>query len=237
MSFRPFSSFLWQHLLCQILHVFFGPSRRSRHASYTLVYPAWFLLLYFYCCNMLFLLFSLQQLDQLLVEQSHLFSELGLSDWKGERKAQNKWAFLDAADTAHPRSGCSKMVLERAPSKNTTAAGSLSALQSGAPPTQFSTRTTPEPNSAKSDPQELSTSKKEIKGPPQAKMDFMAFLRNVRWWFSLILKVLSGRDHWPAMLFYSSVSHCHSRGQDPFPLSCAFIQRDGACVSEHFQPA
>ncbi|XP_072707706.1 protein ITPRID1 [Ciconia boyciana] len=120
----------------------------------------------------------LMQLDQLLVEQSHLFSELGLSDWKGERKAQNKQAFPDAADTAHPQSGCSEMVLQRAPSKNTTATGSLSALQSGAPPTQFPTRTATETNSAESDQQELSTSKKEIKGPPQAKMDFKAFLHN-----------------------------------------------------------
>lgn len=143
---------------------------------------------------MLFLLFSLQQLDQLLVEQSHLFSELGLSDWKGERKAQNKQAFPDAADTAHPQSGCPKMVLPRAPSKNTTATGSLSALQSGAPPTLFPPRTTSELNSAGSDPQDLSTSKKEIKGPPQAKMDFKAFLHNVRRCFSLTLKVLSGRD-------------------------------------------
>ncbi|KAM6141338.1 protein ITPRID1 [Phoenicopterus ruber ruber] len=122
----------------------------------------------------------LMQLDQLLVEQSHLFSELGLSDWKGERKAQNKQAFPDAADTAHPRSGCSKMVLQRAPSKNSTATGSPSNLQSGAPPTQFPTRTTPEPNSAESDPQELSTSKKEIKGHPQPKMDFKAFLHNLK---------------------------------------------------------
>ncbi|XP_054674571.1 protein ITPRID1-like isoform X3 [Grus americana] len=114
-------------------------------------------------------------LDQLLVEQSHLFSELGLSDWKGERKAQNKQAFPDAADTAHPRSRFSKMELQRAPSKTTTATGSLSA-----PPTQFPTRTTPDLNSAESDPQELSTSKKEIKGPPQAKMDFKAFLHNLK---------------------------------------------------------
>ncbi|XP_059675069.1 protein ITPRID1 [Gavia stellata] len=122
----------------------------------------------------------LMQLDQLLVEQSHLFSEIGLSEWKGERKAQNKQAFPDAADTAHPRSGCSEMVLRRAPSKTTTATGSLSALQSGAPPTQFPTRTTPELNSAESDPQELSTSKKEIKGPPQAETDFKAFLHNLK---------------------------------------------------------
>ncbi|XP_069626143.1 LOW QUALITY PROTEIN: protein ITPRID1 [Haliaeetus albicilla] len=122
----------------------------------------------------------LMQLDQLLAEQSHLFSELGLSDWKKERKAQNKQAFPDAADTAHPQSGCSEMVLQRAPSKNTTATGSLSAPQPGGPPTQFPTRTTPELNSAEPAPQELSTSKKEIKGPPQVKMDFKAFIHNVR---------------------------------------------------------
>uniref|UniRef100_A0A8B9I261 ITPR interacting domain containing 1 n=1 Tax=Anser brachyrhynchus TaxID=132585 RepID=A0A8B9I261_9AVES len=106
----------------------------------------------------------LMQLDQLLVEQSHLFSELGLSDWKGERNAQNKQALPDAADTQ------------------------------GAPLAPFSTKTVPEPNSDESDPQEPSTSKKEIKGPPQAKMDFKTFIRNVRSCFSLSLKVLSGRD-------------------------------------------
>ncbi|KAM9231542.1 LOW QUALITY PROTEIN: protein ITPRID1 [Leptosomus discolor] len=122
----------------------------------------------------------LTQLDQLLAEQSHLFSELGLSDWKGERKAQNKQAFPDAADTVLPQSGCSKTVLQRATSKNMTARGLLSALQPGAPPTQFPTRTTPEPNLDKSAPQELSTSKKEIKGPPQVKMDFKAFIHNLK---------------------------------------------------------
>ncbi|XP_035753973.1 protein ITPRID1 [Egretta garzetta] len=122
----------------------------------------------------------LMQLDQLLVEQSHLFSELGLSDWKGERRAQNKQAFPDAADTEHPQSGCSEMVLQSSPNKNTTATGSLSALLSRAPPMQFTTRTTPELDSAESDPQELSSSKKEIKGPPQAKKDFKAFLHNLK---------------------------------------------------------
>nr|XP_021139255.1 coiled-coil domain-containing protein 129 isoform X2 [Columba livia] len=108
----------------------------------------------------------LMQLDQLLAEQSHLFSELGLPDWSGERKAQNEQAFPDAADIVHPQSGCSEMVLQRAPSKNTTATGLLSALQSGPSPMQFHTRATFEANSAASAPQELSTSTKEMKGPP-----------------------------------------------------------------------
>ncbi|XP_065522823.1 protein ITPRID1 [Lathamus discolor] len=122
----------------------------------------------------------LMQLDQLLAEQSHLFSELGLSDWKGERKAQNKQMFPDAADTEHPRSGCSKMVLPRAPSKTTTATGLLSDPQLEAPSMQFPTRTMPESNSVKSAPQELSTRAKEIKRTPQAKMDYKAFIHNVR---------------------------------------------------------
>lgn len=142
---------------------------------------------------MLFLLLSLQQLDQLLAEQSHLFSELGLSDWKGERKARNKQTFPDAADSEHPRSGCAKMVLPRSPSKTTTATGSLSAPELEAPPIQFPTRTMPESNSFKPAPRELSTSVKEIKGTPQVKMDFKAF-NNVRRCFSLTLKVLSGKD-------------------------------------------
>ncbi|XP_051466050.1 protein ITPRID1 [Apus apus] len=99
----------------------------------------------------------LMQLDQLLVEQSHLFSELGLSDWKRERKDLNSQAFPDAADTLHLQRGRSKMMLQRGPGKNTPATGLLPALQPRAPPEQFSTRTPPELNSAESDPQELST--------------------------------------------------------------------------------
>lgn len=129
---------------------------------------------------MLFLLFSLQQLDQLLAEQSHLFSELGLSDWKGERKAQNEQAFPDAADTVCPQNGCSEMVLRRAPSKNITATGLLSALQPGPSPKQFPNRGVSEANSAAFAPQELSSSTKEIKGPPQVKMDVKAFIHNIR---------------------------------------------------------
>uniref|UniRef100_A0A8B9G0Y3 ITPR-interacting domain-containing protein n=1 Tax=Amazona collaria TaxID=241587 RepID=A0A8B9G0Y3_9PSIT len=136
----------------------------------------------------------LMQLDQLLAEQSHLFSELGLSDWKGEGKVQNKRMFPDATNTEHPRSRCSKMVLPRTPSKTTTATGSLSAPQLEAPPIQFPTRAVPESNSVKSAPQELSTSAKEIKGTPQAKVDFKAFVHNVRRCFRLTLKVLIGRD-------------------------------------------
>ncbi|XP_068012993.1 protein ITPRID1 isoform X1 [Melanerpes formicivorus] len=122
----------------------------------------------------------LMQLDQLLAEQSHLFSELGLSDWKRERKAQNKQAFPDAADTAHPQCGHLKLMLQRVPRKNTTATGCLSVPCLGAPSTQFPTRTTPEPNAPKSLPWEVFTSKKEIKGPPQEKLDFKALMHSLK---------------------------------------------------------
>ncbi|XP_042744426.1 uncharacterized protein LOC122189354 [Lagopus leucura] len=119
----------------------------------------------------------LMQLDQLLVEQSHLFSELGLSDWKGERNAQNKQALPDAAGA---RSGCSEGVPQRAASKNTTAAGLVSALKPEAPLMLLPTRTVPEPNSSTQDLQEPSISKKEMKGPPQAKTEFKAFIHNLK---------------------------------------------------------
>ncbi|XP_061852867.1 protein ITPRID1 [Colius striatus] len=104
----------------------------------------------------------LMQLDQLLAEQSHLFSELGLSDWKGERKTLNKQAFPDAADTEHPQSGCSKVVLQRAPSKHMTATSLHSALQLGTSPI-FPTGTAPEPNSVDSVPWVPSISKRKLK--------------------------------------------------------------------------
>lgn len=185
---------------------------------------------------MLFLLFSLQQLDQLIAEQSHLFSELKLSDWKEERKAQNKQVFPDAADTVHPWSECSKMMHKRAPSKNMTATGFPSAPQQGTSSVQSPTGIVLELNAAEPAQQKLSTSNKEIKGHPQAKMKFKTFIYNVRS-FSLSLKLLSRRDFWPPIQFYYSLSHCHSLAQDHFPLSHAFIWRDEVTVSVHFQSA
>ncbi|XP_032298463.1 protein ITPRID1 isoform X2 [Coturnix japonica] len=137
----------------------------------------------------------LMQLDQLLVEQSHLFSELGLSDWKGERNAQNKQALPDAAGA---RSGCSKGVPQKATTKNTTAAGSPLTLQPEAPLMPLPTRTVPEPNSSTLDLQEPSISKKEIKGPPQAKTDFKTFMHNLKKSFQNPLgnDSAEGKDQW-----------------------------------------
>lgn len=203
MSFRVFASFLWQLLSSQILHVFFRLSK-SRHVSYTLVYPAWFFLLYFYYCNMLFLPFPLEQLDQLLAEQSHLFSELKFSDWKWQRKAQNKQVFPDAVDTVHSWRGCSKMMHKRAPGKNMIATGFLSAPQQVTSSVKFLTRALLDPNSAEPAPQQLSTSNKEVKEHPQGKTKFKTSIYNVRS-FRLSPKVLNGRDCWPAVQFYCSL--------------------------------
>lgn len=155
--------------------------------------------------------------------------------WLEKRKAQNKQMFPDAADTVHPWIGCSKMMHKRAASKNTTATGFLSAQQQDTSSVQFPTRTVVEPNSAEPAYSKLSTSNKEIKGHPEAKMKFKTFIYSVRRSFSLSLKVLSRRDCWPAIQFYYSLSHCHSLAQDHFFLSHAFIWRDEICVSVHFQ--
>lgn len=126
-------------------------------------------------------LFSLQQLDQLLGEQSHLFSELGLPDRWEERNAQNKQVVPDAADTMHPRAGCSETVVPRRLSRSETFPSTSSASMPGTPEMQF-----PAVATAELDPWELPTSKKEIKGPPQSKIDFKAFLQSVRIHFILV---------------------------------------------------
>ncbi|XP_026519334.1 protein ITPRID1-like [Terrapene carolina triunguis] len=114
-------------------------------------------------------------LDQLLGEQSHLFSELGLPDWREERNAQNKQVAPDAADTTHPRAGCSETVVPRRLSRSETFPSAPSASMPGTPEIQFPAMVT-----AELDPQELHTSKKEIKGPPQPKIDFKAFLQSLK---------------------------------------------------------
>ncbi|XP_067418544.1 protein ITPRID1 [Emydura macquarii macquarii] len=111
-------------------------------------------------------------LDQLLGEQYHLFSELGLSDWREERNARNKQVVPDATDTTHPSAGCSEMVVPRHLSGSETFP---STSMPGTPEMQFSAMATAEP-----DPQELPTSKKEIKGPFQQKIDFKAFLQSLK---------------------------------------------------------
>ncbi|KAG6940444.1 protein ITPRID1-like, partial [Chelydra serpentina] len=117
----------------------------------------------------------LMQLDQLLGEQSHLFSELGLPDWMEERNDQNKQVVPDAADTMHPRAGCSKTVDPRRLSGSETFPSTPSASMPGTPEMQF-----PDMAPVELAPQELPTSKKEMKGPPQPKNDFKAFLQSLK---------------------------------------------------------
>lgn len=131
-----------------------------------------------------------------------------------KKKAQHKHVFPDTGDTVHPLNGCSKMMHKRAPSKNTTATGFLSAPQQGTSSMQFPTRIVLDSNSAEPAPQKLSTSNEEIKGHPQTKMKFKTFIYNVRS-FSLSVKVLNRSLTCSTILLVSVSLPLSSSG--PFP--------------------
>lgn len=80
--------------------------------------------------------------------------------------------FPDAVDTVHSWCGYSKMMHKRAPGKNMTATGFLSAPQQVTSSMKFPTRALLDPNSAEPAPQQLSTGNKEMKEYPQGKMEF-----------------------------------------------------------------
>nr|XP_006124089.1 coiled-coil domain-containing protein 129 [Pelodiscus sinensis] len=120
----------------------------------------------------------LMQLDQLLGEQSHLFSELGLPDCREERTAQNKQVVPDTADTMNSRAGSSKIVFPRVLRRSEMLPSTPSASMDRTPEMQFLAIATAEP-----DLRELLTGKKEIKGPPQPKIDFKAFLQSLKKYF------------------------------------------------------
>ncbi|XP_062979719.1 protein ITPRID1 [Elgaria multicarinata webbii] len=122
----------------------------------------------------------LMQLDQLLGEQSHLCSELGISGWKEGREAGNGHACPDAAAEAFiARNRHSNDIHHRPPSWSTTIPSSPSASLLRQTELQASGLATGKTSPA-SDPKELHTSKKEIKGPPQPKIDFKAFIQNLK---------------------------------------------------------
>lgn len=127
-------------------------------------------------------LFSLQQLDQLLGEQSNLCAELGISDWREERGPQNEPPPPNAAASTAafvPRAVCSKGVSHRPPQRSATVPSSPSACLQRKTELLASPLATGKTNSI-ADPKEHHTSKKEAKGPSQAKIDFKAFIQNVR---------------------------------------------------------
>lgn len=132
------------------------------------------------------LYFSLQQLDQLLEEQSQLLSELGLSNGREEINAQNNQVVSDAANIMHPCAGHSELVVPQDSSRIETFPSSSSASMPTTSKMWLPTMTVTQPKSVESDPQELSISKKETKGPPQSKMDFKTFLQIVRIHFVLV---------------------------------------------------
>ncbi|XP_048367563.1 protein ITPRID1 isoform X2 [Sphaerodactylus townsendi] len=116
-----------------------------------------------------------QQLDQLLDEQSNLCSELGLSGARSEHSLPE----VDAAATSPflHRAGCSKDVRHRPPRRSSTVppSPSVSLLRKpeASPLPQGKTDST-------TDSKERHGSKKETKGLPQAKLDFKAFIQNLK---------------------------------------------------------
>ncbi|XP_061442110.1 protein ITPRID1 [Rhineura floridana] len=124
----------------------------------------------------------LMQLNQLLGEQSKLCSELGISDWMEETEAKNGGPSntLPDADAAFfSRAGCSKGICHRHPSKSARVPSSSSESLLRQTELKASTPATSETNLG-SDPKELHTSKKEVKGPSQPKIDFKAFIQNLK---------------------------------------------------------
>ncbi|XP_066485279.1 protein ITPRID1 [Tiliqua scincoides] len=119
----------------------------------------------------------LVQLDQLLGEQSNLCAELGISDWREERGAQNEPPLPDAAAASFPRPGCSKGVNHGPPQRSATVPSSPSASLGRKKKLHGSSLTTGKINSIE-DPSQAS--KKETKGHSQKKMDFKAFIQNLK---------------------------------------------------------
>ncbi|KAF7247701.1 Protein ITPRID1 [Varanus komodoensis] len=131
----------------------------------------------------------LMQLDQLLGEQSRLCSELGISDWREGSEASDRHLPPDATTAA----GCSKAIQRRPPSRSATVPSSPSLLRQ---PELQASALPPVKTSSASDPKELHTSKKEVKGASQPKIDFKAFLQNLKRTFrnSFSNDAAEGRD-------------------------------------------
>ncbi|XP_025024599.1 coiled-coil domain-containing protein 129 [Python bivittatus] len=117
----------------------------------------------------------LMQLDQLLIAQSTLCSELGISDsWE---ESEDK--------TGHPfpafftRAGCVKDIRHRPPARSATIPSSPSATLARQNELHASALATAK-TSLTSVPMELHKNKKEIKGPSQPKIDFKAIIQNLK---------------------------------------------------------
>ncbi|KAH0627200.1 hypothetical protein JD844_002674 [Phrynosoma platyrhinos] len=123
----------------------------------------------------------LMHLDQLLSEQSYLCSELGIPDWKDEKTSRNDQSLPDAAcPSFSAKAKCSKNTCHRrTPVRSATVPSSPSASSFRQDELQASALAAGKPSS-KSNPEEVHTSKKEPKAPSQPKMDFKAFIQNVR---------------------------------------------------------
>ncbi|XP_042328192.1 protein ITPRID1-like [Sceloporus undulatus] len=123
----------------------------------------------------------LMHLDQLLSEQSHLCSELGIPDWRDEKASRTDHSLPNIASPSFDaKAKCSKNTCHRrTPSRSATVPSTSSASLFRQDKLQASALAASKLTS-KSNPEEVRTSKKEPKAPSQAKMDFKAFIQNLK---------------------------------------------------------
>ncbi|KAL8165588.1 UNVERIFIED_CONTAM: hypothetical protein K2H54_048593 [Gekko kuhli] len=120
-----------------------------------------------------------QQLDQLLGEQSDLCSELGISEARSEHTLPD--AATAAATTASLcRAGCSREIHHRPPSRSATVPPSPSTSLLRRTEVLQASPLPPSKMDSRADSKEPQSSKKEVKSPPQPKLDFKAFLQNLK---------------------------------------------------------
>ncbi|KAM6451111.1 protein ITPRID1 isoform 2-T5 [Liasis olivaceus] len=117
----------------------------------------------------------LMQLDQLLIAQSTLCSELGISDSWEESEDKTGDPFPDF----FTRAGCVKEIRHRPPARSATIPSSPSATLARQNELHASALATAK-TSLTSVPMELHKNKKEIKGPSQPKIDFKAIIQNLK---------------------------------------------------------
>ncbi|KAJ7322639.1 hypothetical protein JRQ81_018926 [Phrynocephalus forsythii] len=122
----------------------------------------------------------LMHLNQLLDEQASLCSELGIPDWREERETKEEALPEPPSASLLAQASCSKVAHQRpTPSKSPlvpSSPGSSLLGETELPPSVVPTNQT----SSTSEPEEFHTSKKEPKALSQPKIDFKAFIQNLK---------------------------------------------------------
>ncbi|XP_060637632.2 protein ITPRID1 isoform X1 [Anolis sagrei] len=122
----------------------------------------------------------LTNLDQLLGEQSNLCSELGIPGWREEKASKNGHTPPDSDAATSSRAKYSKKNCPKwTSSRSATVPSTASTSSFRQDELQASAFIAGKPSSA-SDSEELHASKKEPKAPSQTKLDFKAFIQNLK---------------------------------------------------------